>query len=85
MSDSLTGGKFRSLFKAVFLPYSRMKAHFPLLEKWPALLPWYWLIRIFQNLKGNLKKKRKMLDYRGLKEEDFAEMKEFFKAGGIKQ
>ena len=83
MSDTLRNGKLRSLLTAVFLPYKRMRAHFPILDKWPILLPWFWTIRISQQLRNNLQKKIKLLDYQGLNEEDFAQMKTFFKAGGV--
>ena len=80
---SLRRGKIRSLFAAVFLPFGRMKAQFPILEKRPALLPLYWAKRALRHLRGNLGEKKKMLDYSGLGEEEFTRMKEFFEAGGI--
>lgn len=84
MSDgNLKSGKLRSLFSAVFLPISRMKAQFPVLEKWPVLLPFCWLKRIFRFLKGDLKKSRQLLDYSKINEEDYLEMKRFFEAGGV--
>ncbi len=61
MGGSLKGGKIRSAVAAVFLPYKRMKAQFPILQKWPILLPWCWMRRIIRFLRGDLKKKKQML------------------------
>lgn len=83
MGKSLKGGKRSSAIKAVFLPYKRMKAQFPILEKYPILLPWCWTKRIVHFLHGDMKKNRARLDYSGVKEENFQEMKRFFKAGGV--
>ena len=84
-SGSVTSGKIRSFFAAVFLPFGRMKAQFPILDKWPILLPFCWIKRIFGFLGGNLKASRKKLDYSNIKQEDFDEIKEFFRAGGVKK
>lgn len=83
MGKSFFGGKLKSKLAAVFLPYNRMKAQFPDLERHPILLPFYWGKRIARFLRGNMKKNRRMLDYSGLSREDYAEMKRFFRAGGI--
>lgn len=83
MGGGMKIGKLRSKIAAVFLPYKRMKAQFPILQRWPILLPWCWLRRILRFLKGNLKKSRRMLDYRNVTEEDYAEMKRFFEIGGV--
>jgi len=83
MGRSLTTGKLKSRLEAVFLPYKRMKAQFPALEKWPILLPYYWSKRISRFLKGNKKKYRRMLNYSDISEEEYNEMKRFFEAGGV--
>lgn len=85
MGKDLRSGKRRSAIKAVFLPYKRMKAQFPVLEKWPILLPWCWMKRIIGFLSGDLKKSRHKLDYSNIDEKDFEEMKRFFEAGGVQQ
>ncbi len=82
-SGSVASGKIRSLFAAVFLPFGRMKAQFPILEKWPILLPFCWIKRVFGLLKGDRKAKKARLDYRDIKQEDFDEFKKIFKAGGV--
>lgn len=79
----LARGKIKSLIAAVFLPYSRMKAQFPDLMKWPVLLPYYWAVRITRFLQGDLKKSKQMLDYNGIKAGEYQEMSLFFKAGGV--
>lgn len=83
MGKNVKTGKLKSGIAALFLPYKRMKAQNPILEKWPVLLPLCWLKRITQFLKGDLKRYRRMLDYSDISEADYQEMKEFFKAGGI--
>ena len=83
MGKSFAGGKLRSKLAAVFLPYSRMKAQFPALERRPILLPYFWMKRIFRFLRGDMRKNRRMLDYSGLSREDYEEMKRFFQAGGV--
>lgn len=84
MSDgSLKKGKFRSFMAAIFLPYSRMKAHFPKLQKYPFLLPFYWIVRILRQAK-NYKENLRRLNYNELSKEDFDSMKELMSAGGIR-
>ena len=83
MGGSLRSGKLRSAIAAVFLPYSRMKAQFPILQKHPLLLPYCWLKRIVRFLRGDRKRSRVRLDYTGIREEDYREMKRFFEAGGV--
>ena len=85
MGGSLKKGKIKSKLAAVFLPYGRMKAQFPIIEKWPILLPYYWFKRIAHFLKGDINKNRRMLDYSNVNETDYEEMKRFFEAGGIKK
>lgn len=82
MSDRLSSGRARALISAVFMPYDRMKAHYPVLKRWPILLPGCWILRILQKLKVNRKRNINLLDFRGLSEEKFEEMKRFFEAGG---
>ncbi len=83
MGRNLRIGKIKSALTAVFLPYKRMKAQFPVLVKWPILLPYCWLRRIIRFMKGDMKKNRRMLDYSEISELDYTEMRRFFKAGGI--
>ena len=83
MGRNLKRGKLQSKLAAVFLPYARMKAQFPVLERFPILLPYCWSKRILRFLKGNMKKNRKMLDYSDVSESDYEDMKRFFAAGGI--
>lgn len=76
--------KLSSLLYAVFLPYSRMKAQYPLVEKYPVLLPWFWLKRIFRFLRHPGKRLKK-LDYSGLDETRYEQMRRVFRAGGVRQ
>ena len=80
---SLQSGKVRSAVSAVFLPYSRMKAQFPVLNRWPVLLPLCWTRRIVKFLRGDLARNRARLDYANISESDYREMKRFFAAGGV--
>ncbi len=76
-------GKVRSIIAAVFLPYSRMRAQFPILEKWPVLLPACWAKRITSILRsGKLKQYEVLLDYRGITDEDVAYARKVLRAGG---
>ncbi len=47
-----TGGKSRVIFflHRTFLPYSNMHGKYPILKKWPILLPFAWLHRIMDVL-----------------------------------
>lgn len=83
MGSSLKGGKVKSIVSAVFLPYGRMKAQFPVLERFPVLLPYCWGKRILRMMKGNKEKYRKMLDYSDVSKADYKEMKRIFEAGGV--
>ena len=80
--DSVSKGKIRSFFSAVFLPIDRMKAHFPKLNKYPILLPFYWIIRIIR-LTRKGKKYKNRLDYSDISQSDYKEMKQFFAASGL--
>ena len=83
MGTSLEAGKIRSKLSAVFLPYKRMKAQFPILERWPVLLPYCWGKRIVSYLSSNVDWSRRMLDYSKVTRADYEEMKRFFEAGGV--
>ena len=83
MGDDIKSGKRKSAIEAVFLPYKRMKAQFPILVKWPVLLPFCWIKRIAGHLGNNLKRKKRMLDYHSITADDYEKMKRVFEAGGI--
>ncbi|MBO4219681.1 MAG: nucleotidyltransferase family protein [Clostridia bacterium] len=80
--NGLFRGKLRSLISAVFLPLNRMKAQYPVLVKWPILLPFYWVKRIAHYcIHDNLRKRAKMLDYSSVSEKDCDEMRRFLDSG----
>ena len=83
MGGNIKTGMLKSKLAAVFLPYKRMKAQFPILEKWPILLPYCWVKRILRLLKGDMRRNRQMLDYSDVKPKDYEEMKRVFEAGGV--
>lgn len=83
MGGDIKAGKLKSKFAAVFLLCKRMKAQFPILVKWPILLPYCWMKRIVRFLKGDKKKYSRMLDYSDVTLEDYEEMRRFFEAGGF--
>ena len=83
MGGNVNTGKLKSKLAAVFLPYKRMKAQFPILVKWPILLPYCWMKRIVRFLKSDKKKYSRMLDYSDVTLEDYEEMRRFFEAGGV--
>ena len=83
MGNGLRAGKIRSALAAVFLPYDRMKAHFPILKEHPVLLPYYWIKRILGYLGNGFLKNAKRLDYSNIDEDLFRYMKKVFRAGGL--
>lgn len=84
---SLTGdmkqGKIKSWIAAIFLPLGRMKAQFPILEKYPILLPVCWIRRIAKFFDKGIGAYAQLMDYSEVDERDYQEMKLFFKAGGV--
>ena len=83
MGKNIKSGKLKSAIAAVFLPYKRMKAQYPILKKWPVLLPWCWCKRIGHFLRTDRKRSRTKLDYSNVGEAEYQEMKRFFEAGGV--
>ena len=81
-SHSFLLGKIRSVLAAIFLPYHRMKAQFPILQKKPFLLPLYWIKRIWSLSHRGIKIKER-LNYKDISVKDYEEAKTFFKAGGV--
>ena len=63
--DSVGKASIRAMISIVFMPYPLMKAHFPVLEKFPVLLPWYWMVRIFDKLKGAIYERIILRGYEG--------------------
>ena len=82
-NGSLRSGALKSKFDAVFLPYSRMKAHFPILNKYPFLLPFCWVKRIWR-FRHNLSENAKRVSYKGISKADYEKMDKVFKAAGVK-
>ena len=82
MGGSIRSGKLKSATAAIFLPYKRMKAQFPVLQKYPILLPFCWAKRILAMSRQAYKYKAK-LNYRNISKDDYDEMKRFFEAGGV--
>lgn len=44
-SDSALGGKLRWFFRRAFLSLKQMSFRYPVLKKWPVLLPVFWVVR----------------------------------------
>ncbi len=78
----LRRGKFKSLWNAVFLPYDRMKAQFPVVEKHPVLLPFCWGARLLRMASFPGRSLRK-LKTGSLTREELDEMRRVLRAGGI--
>ncbi|MBQ9974239.1 MAG: nucleotidyltransferase family protein [Oscillospiraceae bacterium] len=75
-----TGGLFRAkirrLWKLTFLPLMYMKQKYPVLEKAPVLLPFFWIVRLVKVLfftKGKLKKHVREYDYLSQERTDYYE------------
>ena len=78
----LRQARLKSLWNAVFLPFERMKAQFPVLEKHPVLLPFCWAWRLFRlalHPRRNLKK----MKGDGVSQKGLEQMRRVFRAGGI--
>ena len=45
-----SGSRFQYYLKRIFLPYEDMKYTYPVLQKWPVLLPVFWVVRWFKML-----------------------------------
>lgn len=45
--ETAFGGKVYWLFHKVFIPLEKMRLQYPVLKKWPILLPVYWVVRAF--------------------------------------
>lgn len=56
-------GKIRYLFSRVFPPFRMMKMSFPILKKFPVLLPFCWCIRLFRGIFFKGKEVNKELHY----------------------
>lgn len=84
--DNLKERKIRALFCSLLAPYKRMSVLYPMLKKWPILLPWFWIVRCVEKLEPeNMKRKdyKKQLDYRSLRKSDVEEMEKFRTAAGL--
>ena len=81
-SKSFLMGRLLSGIRAVFLPYNRMKAQFPILQRKPFLLPFCWIKRIWSLSHRGIRIKER-LNYKDISVEDYEDAKTFFKAGGI--
>lgn len=51
------GGKLKSLFYQVFLPYSTLKGHYPIIQKYRWLTPFCQIARWFRLLNSNRRKR----------------------------
>ena len=59
ISNDFNGSKFRYLLSRAFPSKKMMKGNFPVLRKYPILLPIYYFVRIFQVIKYNKKSVQK--------------------------
>jgi hypothetical protein len=81
-ASSAGAAKLGSLLRAAFLPYERMKVQFPAVERWPILLPWFWMKRILRYARHPRQSLRR-LDSRDIGEEQYEQMRRVFRAGGV--
>lgn len=79
---NLRTARLQSLRDAVFLPYDRMKAQFPVVEKHPILLPVCWARRLFR-LAIYQPDNRKKLKSGGLSQQQLEDMRRVLQAGGV--
>ena len=82
-SDGKLGqARLRSIWEAVFLPYDRMKAQFPVVEKYPILLPFCWAGRLLRLAMVPVRSLKK-LNPSGVSQQKLDEMRRVFRAGGV--
>ncbi len=48
LSQNKQGGKFKNMISRVFLSPSELALNYPKVEKYPALYPWYMIVRFFR-------------------------------------
>ncbi len=78
----LRKARLRSAWEAVFLPYDRMKAQFPVVEKHPVLLPWCWTKRLLRLAKSPVHSLKK-LNSAGVSQQELDELRMVLQAGGV--
>lgn len=85
-TDSKRSGKGKWLWKTVFLDLGNMKVRYPLLDKYPVLLPAMWIVRGFDLLFVHRERVvRKIQDIRQATQEDVGKMKAHLKLMGLKE
>lgn len=57
INKAKSAGKTGFLLYRIFMPYSRMRLKYPVLKKWPVLLPILWVVRWIQLLAESSKRK----------------------------
>jgi hypothetical protein len=75
--------KTRAVLYLAFPSLGRMKARFPILEKWPILLPFCWAVRIIRQLVRSPAEQIRNLNYSEVSEEEIREIRRVFRAGGV--
>lgn len=80
---SITGIRFKKLYHSVFVSYKGMCRLYPVLVKWPVLLPFYWVAHLFKRMFLKNKLKSYGSDFALLKEETISEYENALKYVGL--
>ena len=79
--EKLGRARLTSLRNAVFLPYDRMKAQFPVVEKHPVLLPFCWIWRLLRLALYPARSLQKLKTGK-VSQQELEEMRRVLRAGG---
>ena len=80
---TLRQAKRRARLRAVFLPYSLMKAQYPITERFPLLTPFCWCLRLGRLLRKIGASKDRFEGLQEVSEDEFRQMRRIFDAAGL--
>lgn len=83
-ADGKKRSKAETLFASLFPPLKHMKLLFPTLKKAPALLPLFWIIRLFERVFSK-KAREKLAKIKNTDKRDLEIMDRIYKESGIKR
>ncbi len=80
---SLTGIRFKKVYHSIFVSYKGMCKLYPVLIKWPVLLPFYWVAHLFKRIFLKNKLKTYGSDFALLNEKNITEYENALKFVGL--
>ena len=73
ISIIMGGGKWKYFINSLFIPFREMKWHYPILRKYPVLLPFYYCKRLIVKTVGSERRRAKSLINTNIKMRDAGE------------